>query len=210
MAWGAAHIKWRDITAWGAAHIKWGDVPTWVAAIGTTGTLITGTYIILRDRMNQYRVQFDELMVFVRVNASSDEGDSYMTLTAMNRSWANFYDLDIYAQTIGYFEDGQEKPIGFHCFREQALMRREYKSQPIFRQVRGVSPNASTILVWRATDQVGRTWLKERKKPAKMVTWRNRLFVRRKLKRLKRRIKRAVRERFIEELELPADASINI
>ena len=45
--------------------IQWGNFPAWVAAIGTSASLLAGMYIILRDRMIQYRVLVDQLFIAV-------------------------------------------------------------------------------------------------------------------------------------------------
>ncbi len=78
-----------------AASISWGDVPTWVAALGTSGTLITGMYIILRDRLNEYRSQFDDLRITVRISIEPGPEGKDLYLSIINNSWAGFDDLKV-------------------------------------------------------------------------------------------------------------------
>jgi len=171
-----------------AANIKFGDIPAWIAALGTTGTLITGMYIILTNRTNQYRSQFDNLIVYARSAPEPDSEGRTVRLKIINRSSGNFHDIEIYGLTDADFSDGSNRPMAFYCHRAEIIQYQECVTGPIFTQVRAMNAGPSIVLTWRATDQVGRTWLKERRKPARLITWRNRCFVQRKLDQLKAKI----------------------
>jgi hypothetical protein len=181
------------------ANIKLGDVATWIAAIGTSGTLITGMYIILRDRMNQYRSQFDELIISAYLIPEPGLEERHMLiLDISNRAWRSFVDVDIYCQVNGRFADETLKPIGFHCSRGSIQLRKKNITVPIYRGLLAVNYSSTVVLTYQATDAIGRTWLKERKKPAQLVTWRRRFFVQHKLERLNSKIRRNVGSQFVE------------
>ena len=178
--------------------MSWGDVPTWIAALGTSGTLITGMYIILRDRLNNYRSQFDNLTISVRLNPPTGTAEKDLYLMMTNNSWSVFSDVEILSMAHLQLSSGKQILIGFKSVRGSIMPRMITTTVPILRSVYALHTPPRPVLTYRATDHAGRTWFKERGKQARLITWRNRFFLQRKLDRLESNIRRAVGDHFIE------------
>lgn len=179
-------------------RVQWGDVATWVLAIGTSGTLITGLYIILRDRRNEYRSHIDQLSINAPLKADSGTEGKSMILVILNHSFRTFYELDLYIMATARFTDETRSLVGVYCGRGQLSLRKRVETEPMFQQIYSIIYDEFATLTFRVTDGSGRTWFKERGKPAQLVTWRNGGRVRRKLDHLEQRIRQAVGEHYCE------------
>ena len=170
-----------------AGSIHWGDVATWVAAVGTSGSLLAGMYIILRDRMNGYRSQIDQFKFTMQAPEENDPVS--LTLRVANSSLGVLYDIDTYLLCAGWFpNEGRQKMVGLH-FSGYALSGRSVWTHPIFEGCDGVIRDSSTLLTTRITDLKGRTWLTGYMRMAKLVTWRTRWLVNRHIDSLQKSVR---------------------
>ncbi|MFD7403022.1 hypothetical protein ACFV7R_10180 [Streptomyces sp. NPDC059866] len=75
--------------------VDWGNVPAWCSAILTSGSLMLGFYILLRDRRKEEKAEARKLVFNLRGN-----GDQW-TLTAHNASDRPFTDIRMLTQSLG-------------------------------------------------------------------------------------------------------------
>ncbi len=178
--------------------INWGDVPTWIAALGTTGTLITGMYIILRGRLNSYRSQFDDLIITVILDPPTGPEEKELRLQVINNSWKSFAGVEIIGLALIQLFNDTSVLVGFKYHRGTIGSRTKSTTVPILGSIYFVDGSRPPVLTCWATDHVGRSWFKERQKRARLITWRNRFFLRRKFDRLESKVRREVGDRFTE------------
>jgi hypothetical protein len=177
--------------------VNWGDVPTWVAAIGTSGTLATAMYIILRDRLNQYRSLVDELSFAFLPPRGAAAGDEGFVLTIPNPCNKPFFYLDFYFQANAVLRSNETRPVGCYFYLPQLGTHKTY-IDTVFQDVKKFDVGETAVLTYLIKDAAGHKWLVERNKPAKLVTWRNSKQVDRKLERLKSGIKVKCGDHYIE------------
>jgi hypothetical protein len=177
--------------------VNWGDIPTWVAAIGTSGTLATSMYIILKDRLTPYRSSVNELFFAFLPRRDALAGEDGLILTFRNPCSKPFFDLDLYFQTNAVLRGGETKPVGCYFYLPQLGSNATY-IETVFREVKTLDVGKDVILTYRITDTAGHRWLAERRKPTKLVTWRNSKQIDRKLERLDSSIGKECGDHYIE------------
>lgn len=142
------------------------EVPVWLAGIGTTGTLVTGMYMMLQDRQDRKR----SLILPVRCTVSLGRvDDSTLTLVTVNPTPDPIYDLTYYVIANVTFVSGETKGVGCR-FRYTELgggWRFEYD---VLQDVRNLNVGPEAVSTCIATDIAGRTWLKQRRKSYRQST----------------------------------------
>src|SRR5215510_8703207 len=116
-----------------------------------------------------------------------------------NNSWSVFSDVEILSMAHLQLSSGKQILIGFKSVRGSIMPRMITTTVPILRSVYALdTPPPRPVLTYPPTDRAGRTCFKERGKQARLITWRNRFFLQRKLDGLESNIRRAVGDYFIE------------
>lgn len=92
---------------------------------------------------------------------------------------------------------GETKPVGCYSYLPQLGTHATY-IDAVFQDVKTFDVGERAVVTYLITDTAGRKWLVERRKPAKLITWRNSKRVDRELERLKSGIKNKCGDHFIE------------
>jgi hypothetical protein len=169
---------------WMAVHqTVWGDVPTWVAAVGTSGSLITAMVIIHNNRMDRLRKYVD---AFTPNTYLVNNGVVLIIKNVLNRSFFNFEFYGLVEVTLASGEKGY---VGVRCSNLQLDDNTTATSPHFWSDCRDFDLQDS-VMTYLVTDTAGRTWLHERKKVDRLVPYRRKWLVQRKLARLEQTIGR--------------------
>ena len=152
-------------------------------------------YIILRDRLNQYR-SFVTVVRRILPPRDAVAGKEGFSLTIQNPCDKPFFDLEFYFQANAVLRSYETRPVGCYFYLAQLGTHKTY-IDTIFQDVKTFDVSEKAVLVYLITDTAGRKWLVERRKPAKLVTWRNSKQVDRKTERLKSGIKEKTGDHYI-------------
>jgi hypothetical protein len=133
-------------------------VPLWLAGMGTTGTLITGMYLIAQERRDRKRKLISGFSVSLYINSE----DSGLRMRLVNKGDEAVYDIEAYLitwarRTSGYTED-------LACRLEAGqLGGRSCLECDVTPDIECIGTGRDAIATWLVTDGGERTWLKKRR-----------------------------------------------
>lgn len=76
--------------------VDWGSVPDWVATIATSGTLITGMALLVRERHERHTFDADNLRATLDVLGEDLSGMSPLAMTVTNHGTTSFEHVRVY------------------------------------------------------------------------------------------------------------------
>lgn len=133
-------------------------VPLWLAGVGTTGTLMTGMYLIAQER----RDRKCKLISGFRVSLYISSEDSILRLRLVNKGDETVYDIEAYLITWAKRTSGRTEDLACRLETGQ-LGGRSCLECDVAPDIASIGTGKDAIATWLVTDGGERTWLKKRR-----------------------------------------------